>query len=59
MNLIVCSVLLFNLNTGEIQEKAAYFRNCSRASIYFESAQEHVNNWQVIAINYTGKVNEE
>ena len=58
MNLIVCSVLILNLSSGIIEERLSYFRDCSRAAVYFEKAQQNAPNWLVLGINYMGELDE-
>lgn len=55
--MIVCLAVMLNLNSGIIEERLTYFRDCGRAASYFESAQGKQAEWQILMIDYIGEVN--
>ena len=54
--MIVCLAVILNLNSGIIEERLTYFRDCGRAGSYFESAQTKQAEWRILMIDYLGDV---
>ena len=57
--MIVCLAVMLNLNSGIIEERLTYFRDCGRAGSYFEAAQVKQSGWQILMIDYLGEVDGE
>ena len=57
--MIVCLAVILNLNSGIIEERLTYFRDCGRAGSYFEAAQVKQSGWQILMIDYLGEVDGE